>query len=231
MMTDLAALFAATEQQYGLPPGYLMRTAQIESGLNPQAKNPNSSASGLFQFINSTAQDYGLSDPFNPAMATDAAGRLARDNMAFLTNKLGRAPTPAELYLAHQQGPGGAYALLSNPNAPAASAVGGAAVGLNGGQGGQTAGDFANYWTGKFGGSAAESLTAPAGMGQVPLAFGPVGEGPAAPVFGQVAADWFNRQREQQQARAADDQARRQALFGATGPAAAGGSGLASLYG
>jgi hypothetical protein len=54
--------FDAHEAKYGLPKGYLKRTAQIESAMNPNAKNPRSSAGGLFQFINATAKDYGLTN-------------------------------------------------------------------------------------------------------------------------------------------------------------------------
>lgn len=65
----------------------------------------------------------------------------------------------------------------------------------------------------------------PQGAVQAPLSFGPIGEGPAAPVLGQIAADWMNQQRDKQAARTAEDQSRRAALFGApTG-------GLGSMYG
>lgn len=144
--------FKALEAQYGLPEGYLERTAQIESGGNPNAQNPNSSAGGLFQFIDSTAQQYGLTDRFNPEQAAMAAARLAADNKAILTRTLGREPTAAELYLAHQQGAGGAARLLANPNARAVDIVGADAVRLNGGNENMTAGEFASKWTGKFGG-------------------------------------------------------------------------------
>lgn len=143
--------FAALEQQYGLPQGYLQRTAQIESGGNPNAQNPNSSAGGMFQFIDSTAKQYGLENKFDPMASADAAARLARDNLGYLKQALGREPTAGELYLAHQQGAGGAAKLLAAGNAPAASVVGADAAGLNGG-GGMSAADFAGKWTGKFGG-------------------------------------------------------------------------------
>lgn len=142
--------FTSYEKQYGLPSGYLHRTAQIESAMNPKAQNPNSSAGGLFQFIDSTARAYGLTDKFDPAASTDAASRLAADNARYLRGQLGREPTAAELYLAHQQGAGGAAKLLANPNAPAASVVGANAVRLNGGNTGMTAGEFANLWLRKF---------------------------------------------------------------------------------
>lgn len=143
-------MFGAYETQYGLPSGFLSRTAQIESAFNPMARNPNSSAGGLFQFIDSTAQQYGLEDRFDPAQATDAAARLARDNAAMLRRTLGREPTAAELYLAHQQGGGGASKLLANPNARAVDVVGVDAVRLNGGDENMTAGQFASKWLDKF---------------------------------------------------------------------------------
>lgn len=142
--------FSKIEQTYGLPAGYLSQVAQIESRGNPNAQNPKSSAGGMFQFIDSTAKQYGLTDKTDPYASADAAARLAADNKAILTKALGREPTAGELYLAHQQGGGGAAALLSNPNAPAASIVGNAAINLNGGNASMTAGDFANQWTSKI---------------------------------------------------------------------------------
>jgi len=148
---DFNGIFSTAEQQYGLPSGYLARTAQIESNGNPRAANPNSSARGLFQFIGSTAKQYGLSDPFDPAASTEAAARLAMDNANVLRRGLNREPTGAELYLAHQQGAGGAMKLLSNPNVRAADVVGADAVRLNGGNANMTAGEFAGLWLNKFG--------------------------------------------------------------------------------
>lgn len=142
--------FGAHERRYGLPGGYLERTAQIESAMNPSAKNPNSSAGGLFQFINSTAREYGLVDRYDPVESTDAASRLARDNANYLRRKLGREPTAAELYLAHQQGAGGAARLLADPNRRASEVVGADAVRLNGGNANMTSGQFADKWLDKF---------------------------------------------------------------------------------
>lgn len=142
--------FAGTERKYRLPGGYLSRTAQIESSGNPNARNPRSSAGGLFQFVDGTARDYQLADRFDPVQATDAAARLARDNAALLRNVLGREPTGAELYLAHQQGGGGASALLRDPSARAVDVVKPDAIRLNGGNLNMTAGEFANIWINKY---------------------------------------------------------------------------------
>lgn len=149
--------FSAIEKQYGLPSGYLSQTAQIESGMDPNAKNPNSSAEGLFQFIDATASNYGLTNKRDPAASTDAAARLAKDNAAQLRNVLGREPTAGELYLAHQQGGAGASRLLSNPNALASAIVGADAVRLNGGSENMTAGEFANKWTSRLNGQMPQS--------------------------------------------------------------------------
>ena len=167
-------IFRSASGKYGLPEGYLARTAQIESQLDPNAKNPNSSAGGLFQFIDGTARQYGLANRFDPAAATDAAARLASDNRGVLRRALGRDPTPGELYLAHQQGAGNAAKLLANPDAPASAVLGEQAFRLNGGRAGMTAAQFASKWTGKFGsGEGAQVAQATASDGPLPV---PAGE-------------------------------------------------------
>ncbi|WP_208442321.1 transglycosylase SLT domain-containing protein, partial [Bartonella raoultii] len=128
------------------------RVAQVESGGNPNARNPRSSAGGLYQFIDSTAKQYGLQDRFDPMQAADAMGRLTLDNRNHLSRVLGRAPTEAELYLAHQQGAGGAARLLRNPHANAAQLVGSNAVGLNAGNNAMRASDFVNRVFQTYGG-------------------------------------------------------------------------------
>lgn len=151
----MAALpdFGQYEMQYGLPPGYLRGVAKIESGLNPSARNPKSTAKGLFQFIDGTAKQYGLANPMDPVASTDAAARLARDNAKRLAAVLKRAPTKGELYVAHQQGAGGASKLFRQPDMLAAALVGHDAVRLNGGNPATTtAGEFAQKWAGKLDG-------------------------------------------------------------------------------
>lgn len=136
----------AAAAKYGQDPAVLRKIAWLESRGNPDAKNSQSSAGGLFQFIDSTASDYGLSDKFDAGQSADAGARLLRDNREGLKKTLGREPTAGELYLAHQQGLGGAQALLRNPNRMAVDVVGADHVRLNGGTSGMTAGEFANLW-------------------------------------------------------------------------------------
>jgi hypothetical protein len=166
---SVPSFVAAAGGRHGISPDYMTRTAWIESRGNPRARNP-SGASGLFQFMPQTAAQYGLQDPFNGEASADAAARLAADNRASLRSALRREPSDAELYLAHQQGAGGASALLLNPNAPAHDVLArvygdpnkaAAAIRQNGGNLNMTAREFAGLWTGKFdalgGGSAGVS--------------------------------------------------------------------------
>jgi hypothetical protein len=185
---DLLPRFAQAEAQYGLPKNFLAQTARIESNFNPAAANPNSSARGLFQFVKGTAKDYGLTNPLDPIASTDAAARLAADNKATLTRALGREPTAGELYLAHQQGGGGASKLLANPNARAVDIVGLDAVRLNGGNPNMTAAEFARRWTSKLAANEADMpapgampAEAPAGQGGFVV---PPGEQPAPAMTG-----------------------------------------------
>ena len=138
---DLSSAFAEAEQRYGLPTGYLEATARLESSLDPNAKNPRSPAAGLFQFMPATAAQYGLEDPYDPIASIDAAGRFTRDNMEYLRTQLGREPQIQDLYIAHQQGMGGAVKILQNPDADLAQLVGRQEAELNAG-GGLTAGQF-----------------------------------------------------------------------------------------
>lgn len=140
-----AAILRAAEAN-GVDPLAMTVIAQLESSGDPSAKNPNSSAGGLFQFIDSTASQYGLADRFDPAQASDAGARLMRDNSRTLFSVLGRQATIGELYLAHQQGAGGASALLRNPGGMAVDTVGHDAVTLNGGDASMTNQEFANKW-------------------------------------------------------------------------------------
>lgn len=75
-----------------------------------------------------------------------------------------------------------------------------------------------------FSGSYGAAPTGIMGYGPGGAMQGGLGTGPAAPVFGQIAFDWINQQREQQRAREEADLARRTALFAPAG-------GLAGLYG
>lgn len=90
----------------GVDPTMMKAMAWIESNFNAKAHN-KSSASGVYQFVNSTAKQYGLSGKqFDPMANTQAYVKLLNDNMAGL-KRYGIEVNAANLYLAHQQGLGG----------------------------------------------------------------------------------------------------------------------------
>jgi hypothetical protein len=158
----IAQVIQTAAQRHGVDPNALMTIAQIESNFDPAAKNPKSSAGGLFQMLDATAQQYGLQNKNDPMQSADAAARLMKDNAAVMRRALDREPTSQELYLAHQQGATGALRLLQNPNARAVDVVGPQAVLLNGGSADMTAGDFASKWMSRA--QAAQSPQAPQAM-------------------------------------------------------------------
>lgn len=143
---------------YGVSGAYLQRTQQLETGDNPN-QTSSTGAKGPFQFVGSTAQQYGVKDPFNYAQAADGAARLAADNKAALTGSLGRAPTDPELYLGHNQGAKGAALLISHPNVRAGDLVGDAAIRVNGGDPNAPASAFTAMITNKWNAAPSTSFT------------------------------------------------------------------------
>lgn len=146
----VVSVIRSTAQEHGLDPDHFVRMAQIESGFDPFAYHPVSKASGLFQFLPSTARQYKLENVFEPRANANAAAELWADNARALRKGLGREPSPGELYLAHQQGASGALRLLANPESPASDIVGPRAVTMNGGTKDMTAHQFAAMWIERF---------------------------------------------------------------------------------
>lgn len=146
---DADSAIAQAAQQYGVPAAYLQRVAMIESSGRADAVS-STGAKGPFQFVSGTARRYGLKNPFDWTQSAQAAARLTSDNATYLRKALGREPTAGELYLAHQQGAGGAAKLLADPKQLASTAVGARAVQVNGGSAAMQAGEFAGMWTRKF---------------------------------------------------------------------------------
>jgi hypothetical protein len=104
----------------------------------------------LFQQIDSNAKEFGVTDRFNPEQSTVGAAKFAKQNAAKLRGVLGREPTGAELYLAHQQGGAGAARLLSDRDRPVNTLLSDDAITLNGGSLDMTAGEFADLWINKW---------------------------------------------------------------------------------
>jgi hypothetical protein len=143
---------------------YKARVAQIEdpSG-NPYAVS-SAGAVGKYQFMPATWVKYGGGGDIHGDQEA-AMDRLTEDNRRQLEQGLGRPPTGAELYLAHQQGPQGFLHLLADPSRRAADVVGLKAVTGNGGTANMTAGEFVSMWENKFNRTTGVPI---AGMGDHP---------------------------------------------------------------
>lgn len=158
----------------------------VESGGNPNATNPRSSASGLGQFIDSTwlatirtarPDLAGRSDSellalkTDPQLSREMTEAYANQNQALLT-KAGVPVTPGSTYLAHFAGPGGAVKVLqASPDMPISQVLGQAAVDANPFLAKMTAADLQAWADRKMGGKASTpSPVASAIMGQQPAA-------------------------------------------------------------
>lgn len=172
---DLTTAIDSASKIYGVPASYLTTTARIENpGGNPRAVSPTG-ATGDFQFTGGTADAVGLdrADRTDPKQAARGAARLYLESKAELTPRLGRAPTDGEVYLAHQQGVGGATALLqADPGAKAVDVYAAAGIPVknllvNGGTRDMTVGQFVNKWTSRFDQPQAQPTAAAPGGGVI----------------------------------------------------------------
>lgn len=152
--------FSEASERYGISETYLRKLAAIESSGNPQARR--GSSVGLMQFQPAAAREMGLTvnrhrdDRLDPEKSIMAAARLAAHNKDSLKGTLGRDPAEHELYMAHQQGLGGAAAILEDPDAPAARALSpfyrnpAKAITGNGGDRSMSCGAFTSLWEQKY---------------------------------------------------------------------------------
>lgn len=161
-------IFAQAAQHPGYSsPASIARVVQIESSGNPHA-GAGTSHVGAGQFSEATARQVGVADRHDFAQSVVGVQRYAAINAPILTQALGRRPTDAELYVAHQQGPAGAAALFSHPDLPAVvaltpvyhgnEAAARAAIKNNGGNPDAPAAIFTQKWISKFNG---KPMTAP----------------------------------------------------------------------
>jgi transglycosylase-like protein with SLT domain/D-alanyl-D-alanine carboxypeptidase-like protein/putative Flp pilus-assembly TadE/G-like protein len=88
-----APAIARAASRWNVSASLLAAQLHVESGFNPFAISP-AGARGIAQFMPGTARSYGLRDPFDPAAAIQAQGRLMRD----LLRRFGTVPLALAAY-------------------------------------------------------------------------------------------------------------------------------------
>jgi hypothetical protein len=131
---EVVSVIDEAAKRAGVDADKLKAFAAVESGMNPGARNPNSSASGLMQFMPKTFQGlvqqhgskYGLdstASPMDPMAASLMGAEYMKANMKTL-GQVKPNPSLTDVYFAHLLGPSGAKNFFStDPNAPASEAL------------------------------------------------------------------------------------------------------------
>jgi hypothetical protein len=106
----------AGAKSIGMDPAVALAILDRESGLNPSAKNPNSTAHGVGQFIDGTWESEGGGDRNDADEQLRVFFKHTEKNTRELERALGEKPSPAEIYAAHFLGLGGAKRAFSQPD-------------------------------------------------------------------------------------------------------------------
>lgn len=116
-----AKTIARKAQQAGIPPNVALTIAHIETGgtFSHTAKNPTSSAHGLFQVLDKSWSNLGGGDRSNVDEQIRIGFKHMKQAESHIKKSIGRELQPHEHYLGHLLGPSGASAVLkSDPNTP-----------------------------------------------------------------------------------------------------------------
>jgi hypothetical protein len=113
--TGISNILLSAAEKHNLPTDLLARIAHSESGGKTDAKNPHSTAKGLFQFTDKTWKGVGgkEGEQFNPERNADLGAAYLRQNAEGLKKSLGRDPTYGEVYGAHHFGLAGIKNILN----------------------------------------------------------------------------------------------------------------------
>lgn len=126
----------------GVDPALVAAISWMESKFNPMALNEvklkngkTSRAYGLFQFIASTAEQYGLPSDARKASVlqqAEAGAKLMADSIRKIKQATGTDPTPGEVYLAHFLGVDAALRVMQvSPDTPLSKLISADAIEAN----------------------------------------------------------------------------------------------------
>jgi hypothetical protein len=111
---EIISYIDAAATEYGVDPFTVTQFAAFESGFNPNAVS-STGCTGLGQFSKGTWKQFGygpISNRSDANLNARATANLLAYNQKHLNTFLGRPPNTTELYMAHQQGLGGAKKVL-----------------------------------------------------------------------------------------------------------------------
>jgi hypothetical protein len=180
-------------------PELALTTAAIESdmGQNMGSEAKSQYGGNIFQLGHDEWASMGGGTRGDRATDIDHGVRLLAQRKQQLADSLGREPTNAEVYLAHQQGVAGATALINNPNTPAGQLVPRTNIESNGGNPDAPASAFVNKFQQRYDDLRAKVVgpsgaTAP--QAQAQPASAPGGTAPKLEVWGDSLGVGLNTQ-------------------------------------
>ncbi|WP_180191052.1 lytic transglycosylase domain-containing protein [Acinetobacter sp. YH01006] len=159
-----AKTIARKAQQAGIPPNVALTIAHIETGgsFSHTAKNPTSTAHGLFQVLDKSWKNLGGGDRANIDEQIRIGFKHMKQAESHIKKSIGRELQPHEHYLGHLLGPGGASAVLkADPNTPLIDVVrkydpkNADAIVKNNAMDGMTVGQAIGKWRNKWNGLSA----------------------------------------------------------------------------
>lgn len=137
----------------GLDPDFAVRVAELESSMNPNARNRRSTASGLFQLTDGRRREIGVPVKKAATIEEQIDHGITSLLMAekYLESRLERRPEFFETYAAHFSGPFGSVKVLkADPQAPINQVLSARAVSSNPKLKGRTTGEVKENWRSKF---------------------------------------------------------------------------------
>lgn len=153
------AKVVAAAHSMGMDPVTPLAIAGIETGgkYNFDAKNPKSSAQGIFQITDETWGKLGGGDRNDPNLQITRGLELIKQTQGIMHAALGREPTPGETYMGHLLGPQTALDFLTSPDStPGIEAARksnprtASAIINNNGMTGKTVGEIKQMWQDKI---------------------------------------------------------------------------------